>query len=372
MDRVEGIQYLKREIGTPALTKEHIAMMCFAGVYLLLFSIVVPLLGLWMMFQVRHQQAERRVGTMAGFIMDGYRREVAWFWEFIVLARKLIILSVSLFIWEPFIQSFVAVVVLIIALSIQLYWQPFELIALNLLELASLASLLTTQLCGVLMWYKQQPGKTDGAELYRRGSVILLFATNLCVIAAFLFVILWYLLKQKSKMIVQWMPFTLPCFNAIAEAEEYLRWPNGSSLLREEELDMREDWKYFASQRESRLFGRGAAHSAHKKVKRIVEKVINAVDRLDVASSQRQGGGGASKASSSGSGGGGGGGEGMGVEEGGAAEGGGGANESGLRTSIEKVNPYLLARQVANNEREECEGSGGASSSSDSARVMSL
>ena len=62
----------------------------------------------------------------------------------------------------------------------------------------------------------------------------------------------------------------------------------------------------------------------------------------------------------------------MGVEEGGAAEGGGGANESGLRTSIEKVNPYLLARQVANNEREECEGSGGASSSSDSARVMSL
>ena len=54
---------------------------------------------------------------MAGFLMDGYRPSVAWFWEFVVLFRKLTILGVSLFIWEPFLQSFAAVFVLIAALA---------------------------------------------------------------------------------------------------------------------------------------------------------------------------------------------------------------------------------------------------------------
>ena len=283
MDKIEGQLYLKREVGTKALTNDHWAMMSFAALYILLFSAVVPLLGLWMMYQVRHQQGERRVGTMAGFLMDGYKEEVAWFWEFIVLARKLIILSVSLFIWEPFIQSFVAVIVLIVSLSIQLYWRPFELLALNLLELASLASLLTTQLCGVLMWYKQQPGKTDNAELYQKGSVFLLFATNGCVIASFVGVIAWYYFKQKSKLIVQWMPCTLSCLDAVVEAEEHVRWPSGSSLSREVELDMRDEWSYHLAQREGRLFGRGAAHSARKKVSKMVATVEDLVDRTLLA-----------------------------------------------------------------------------------------
>jgi hypothetical protein len=207
---------------------------------------------------------------------------VAWFWEFVVLARKLIILSVSLFIWEPFLQSFVAVIVLIVSLSIQLFFAPFELLALNLLEVVSLASLLTTQLCGVLLWYKQQPGRTDGAELYQNGSVLLLFAVNGVVIAGFVLVCLWYLLKQKSKLIVQWMPFMLPLFDAVVDAEERLRWPNGSTLTREEELAVREEWSYVASQHEGKLFGRGLAHSTGKKVKKWVSEATNFVDRLQV------------------------------------------------------------------------------------------
>ena len=345
MDKIEGQLYLKREVGTKALTNDHWAMMSFAALYILLFSAFVPLLGLWMMYQVRHQQGERRVGTMAGFLMDGYKEEVAWFWEFIVLSRKLIILSVSLFIWEPFIQSFVAVIVLIVSLSIQLYWRPFELLALNLLELASLASLLTTQLCGVLMWYKQQPGKTDNAELYQKGSVFLLFATNGCVIAAFVGVIAWYYFKQKSKLIVQWMPCTLPCFDAVVEAEEQLRWPNGSSLAREEELEMRDDWSYVASQREGRLFGRGAAHSARKKVSTMAAKVADLVDRTLQEAEEKEA---EEKEPESGT-----------EEVAGGAEGGGlllslarltpaplHEREGGVRTSTQRMNPYCAAPQA--------------------------
>ena len=145
MEEIEGDMYLKLEVGTPAMSVEHVVMMVLSAVYLIVFSAGVPLIGLFCMFYLRHQRGERRFTTIAGFLMDGYRVEVAWFWEFVVLLRKLVILGVSLFIWEPFFQSFAAVVVLIVALSIQLYVHPFELTALNALEIASLTSLLATQ-----------------------------------------------------------------------------------------------------------------------------------------------------------------------------------------------------------------------------------
>ena len=168
METIEGTKYLKFELGTEAMTVEHKLMMAVSAVYLAVFSVSVPLIGLWLMFQLRHDQNERRVSTMAGFLTDGYRSEVSWFWEFVVLARKLIILSVSLFVEEAFLQSLTAVVVLVLALSLQLYVRPFELSALNVLEIASLSSLLTTQLGGVLMWYKLLPGNMDNLELYQK------------------------------------------------------------------------------------------------------------------------------------------------------------------------------------------------------------
>ena len=279
MEKVEDHFFLKRELGTPALTNEHMGMMAISALYLLIFSFGVPIIGLVCMFYMRHEHGERRFTTMAGFIMDGYRVDVAWFWEFVVLARKLIILCVSLFIWEPFMQSFAAVVVLVISLSIQLYVQPFELAALNLLEIASLASLLTTQLTGILMWYKQLPGNTDGLEFYRTGATVLLFAANGIVIAGFVCVTLWFYLKQKSKHVVQWLPSTLPLFDAIVRVEEELRWPNGTDLLISERHDIREEWTYFAALREARLFGRGAAHAARKKVVKASRKFVRVAEK---------------------------------------------------------------------------------------------
>ena len=280
MEKIEGDLYLKLEVGTPAMNLKHIAMMVLSSIYLLIFSAGVPLVGLLCMFYMRHQHGERRFATMAGFLMDGYRDEVAWFWEFVVLLRKLVILGVSLFIWEPFLQSFAAVVVLVVALSVQLYVQPFQLTALNLLEIASLTSLLAIQLTGVLMWYKQLPENSDNVALYRAGATVLLFAVNGAVIASFVAVTLWYYIKQKSKAIVQWLPCTLPLFEAVVHAEEELRWPNGTDLLISERHDIREDWSYFAALREGRLFGRGAAYAARRKVAKLVAKLEDAMVAL--------------------------------------------------------------------------------------------
>ena len=280
MENVEGVLYLKRELGSPAFTLEHQVMMGVCGIYLFLFSLVVPLVGLYLMYQVRHLQAERRVATMAGFLMDGYRVEVAWFWEFVILTRKLIILGISLFIAEPFMQSFIAIIVIIIALSIQLFFHPFELVALNVLEIASLASLLATQLGGVLMWYKQQPGRSDGIEYYRAGATVVLFGVNGAVVVGFVVVAAWFWFKQKSKMIVQWCPCTLPLFTAIVRVEETARWPNGTALSTAEIHLIRDEWSYFGSMRQGRLFGHGPAHGARKNVKKMTKKLEKVLERM--------------------------------------------------------------------------------------------
>ena len=210
---------------------------------------------------------------MAGFLMDGYRPNVAWFWEFVVLFRKLIILGVSLFIWEPFLQSFAAVVVIIAAIAVQLYFQPFELLALNLLELAALASLLATQLAGILMWYKQQPGRTDGAAWYRFAAIVALFATNFCIIAGFILVAGWYYLKQKSKTIVMWMPWLFSAFSSLIWFEEKMLWVCGNDLSPAQRVSRREEWSFFVSQQEGRLFTQGQAFAIRSKSAAITRRV---------------------------------------------------------------------------------------------------
>ena len=139
------------------------------------------------------------------------------------------------------------------------------------------------------MWYKQLPQNSDGIEAYRAGATVLLFAVNGIVIASFLIVSLWYLVKQKSKHIVQWLPFTLPFFETVVHAEEELRWPYGTDLLPSERLDIREDWTYFAALREGRLFGRGAAFKARRKVAKLAARLHDALLALSARRKRQQG-----------------------------------------------------------------------------------
>ena len=139
------------------------------------------------------------------------------------------------------------------------------------------------------MWYKQLPQNSDGIEAYRAGATVLLFAVNGIVIASFLIVSLWYLVKQKSKHIVQWLPFTLPFFETVVHAEEELRWPYGTDLLPSERLDIREDWTFFAALREGRLFGRGAAFKARRKVAKLAARLHDALLALSARRKRQQG-----------------------------------------------------------------------------------
>ena len=284
-EKIEGTRYLKFDVGEEALTLEHELMLVASAFYLFIFSIGIPIVGLFAMFYLRHELDSRRFATVTGFLTDGYRVEVAWFWEFVILVRKVVILGISLFIEEAFLQSLCAVVVLVIALSVQLYVLPFKLGALNTLEFASLVSVLATQLGGILMWYKQLPGNGEYLLQYQLGATVLLFAMNGLLIAAFIAVTAWYWLKDKSKDIVQWLPPAKAVFEAIVEFEERLRWPNGTPLLLAEMHEIRRGWSFFEAECEGLLWGHGAGYKTRmnisKNALKLADKLTSAAAKLE-------------------------------------------------------------------------------------------
>ena len=311
MEDIEGHFFLKVELGTPALTMEHNTMMVAAGimlvcfrcvsfillnvtllqvmrilfaynstrppnifdVLLVCFSILVPTVGAYFMYHVRNDISSRKVATIAGFLTDGYKLNIAWVWEFVVLARKLIILAISLFIWDSFLQSFTAVIVLILAIVVQLMVAPFERYALNLLEVGALSSLLITQLSGILLWYKQQPDKNDYLQPLQYAITAVLFFVNGSLLAGFLFVAGVAFLKEKSKDLIQILPITFNAFCVMVWVEDKMHWfvaglfcphkytARGARLLEEE-------WAFVIAARNGLLFDFGFMAAQSKKWRR--------------------------------------------------------------------------------------------------------
>jgi hypothetical protein len=183
---------------------------------------MTPVIAIYFMFHMRKHHADRRIATMLGFFTDGYRMEVAWFWEFVVLMRKLAILGVSLFVPDAFLQSFTAVVVLILSICLQLHVKPFEMESLNMLEMGALITLLLNQLAGILLWYMQTPEMVKHLAFTQLMSMVVIFSTYGLVIAGFVIVLSLAWVKHQSKTIVQWLPnVMLPVFTACVRFETW-------------------------------------------------------------------------------------------------------------------------------------------------------
>ena len=80
-----------------------------------------------------------------GFLIDGYRAE-CFLWELVVLARKIAVSAVVVFAQDAFLQAYLAVVVLMASIMVQLQVKPFQLPLLNFFETLSLTATLITQL----------------------------------------------------------------------------------------------------------------------------------------------------------------------------------------------------------------------------------
>ena len=114
-----------------------------------------------------------------GFLFEGYRAKM-FFWEFVVLLRKVLFLAVALFWADAFLQSIVALFVIIASTVLHLICWPYEQEYLNVVELLTLLSLFSLVSLSLLLWYIHVPGNDTYLVLYELSVTLILFLEYSC------------------------------------------------------------------------------------------------------------------------------------------------------------------------------------------------
>lgn len=87
---------------------EDLEMLCYDSTHnIVAFGIALPALVLWglgtptfglgLIFKNRNELNSRSVKTKYGFIYNGYRNPQAYYWEFIIMYRKIAIIFIQVF-----------------------------------------------------------------------------------------------------------------------------------------------------------------------------------------------------------------------------------------------------------------------------------
>eukprot|EP00359_Climacostomum_virens_P000523 CAMPEP_0204898508 /NCGR_PEP_ID=MMETSP1397-20131031/1335_1 /ASSEMBLY_ACC=CAM_ASM_000891 /TAXON_ID=49980 /ORGANISM="Climacostomum Climacostomum virens, Strain Stock W-24" /LENGTH=1022 /DNA_ID=CAMNT_0052066371 /DNA_START=57 /DNA_END=3125 /DNA_ORIENTATION=- len=95
----------------------------------------IPSFALWLLIKKRRTLMTREVKSKYGFLYIGFKSE-HFFWEFVILYRKIAIAFTSVFLStiSAEIQALTVMIVILIALYLQLWYQPYEVEDLNMIE----------------------------------------------------------------------------------------------------------------------------------------------------------------------------------------------------------------------------------------------
>ena len=221
VEKIEGVSYLKRELGTLAFTQKHDFAMAVGAIYGLVFVFGIPIAALYTIFLNRHRLEHRRIRSTFGFLFEGYRPKM-FFWEFVVLLRKIMVLAVALFWDDAFLQSVVAMFVLIVSIVVHMACWPYEEAFLNIAELFSLLTLFTLVLLSVLLWYARL--RSDYLVLYEIAVTFILFVMYGALGIVLVGRVILLELRERSAKIVRAAPFVRPFFQKIIEWQEWIDW----------------------------------------------------------------------------------------------------------------------------------------------------
>ena len=219
VETIEGISYLKPELGTPAFTYTHDCLMAIAAIYAFFFVIGIPVAALYVIFLNRHRLEHRRIRSTFGFLFEGYRPKM-FFWEFVVLLRKVLILAVALFWEDAFLQSVAAMFVLLFSVIAHMACWPYENSFMNIAELLTLVSLATVILMSILLWYARL--RSDYLEYYEAAVTLILFLQYASLGIVLAGRVLLLELRERSATIVSSIPPSRPAFDALVRLGSYI------------------------------------------------------------------------------------------------------------------------------------------------------
>jgi len=147
---------------------------------ILLWGVAVPLLALVRLCMKRRTLDMLETRIHFGFLYNGYRPE-RFYWEFIILYRKMLIITIAVFIFNisVSIQALCAMLVLVLAVIFQMREAPYITAILNTLEQRAIVVATITVYCG--LWFMT-------GDLGESAKVVMLVVI---VVANLYFLILW-------------------------------------------------------------------------------------------------------------------------------------------------------------------------------------
>ena len=149
-DLIDNKYYLRSDLDVPAYTSEHYATMVFSGITLLLFTVGAPAFALIALIHYYRTSwlDQPEVFTMFGFLYAGYKEQYFW-WESMVLLRKVASTVVALSPIGIELQALCATMLLVVLTIIQLLVCPFKNTWHNMLDCVSMGTIALKQLCAL-------------------------------------------------------------------------------------------------------------------------------------------------------------------------------------------------------------------------------
>ena len=174
-----GETYLHADLAVACRSADHAAATTLAAVFLLVYLVAIPGLVLWVTVQNKERLEDATFRAMYGFLFVGYDPDAAW-WEVVVLARKLALVAILVFVNSKFLQSFFALFVLFVATTIHQYRRPYAEPTLNRMELFGLYALFLTQLVSIgYFWIDTEVALADEKKaLWETVTTVVLILAN--------------------------------------------------------------------------------------------------------------------------------------------------------------------------------------------------
>ena len=195
--------------------------MIVGGFYGGFFVIGVPIAGVYLIYLYRDKMQHRFMRSTFGFLFEGYRPAM-FFWEFVVLLRKVVILAVALFWQDPFLQCIAGLFVLMISIVVHMACQPYEERFLNITELGTLGSLFTVVALSALLWYVQP--RSNVVEVYEAAASAILFTMYSSLAVSLVGRYIYLEIRERSAAAVRLADWMRPQLEKIVRLERWVQW----------------------------------------------------------------------------------------------------------------------------------------------------
>ncbi|TNV88176.1 hypothetical protein FGO68_gene8013 [Halteria grandinella] len=205
---IDGTERLYEDLQVICYQSSHKIIAYSVGLpSLFIWGLGIPTYGLILVYRNRKELAKFEIKEKYGFLYNGYRNPQAYFWEFIIMYRKIVIIFIQVFLAQSgkIVQALAILLFLILCLSATAVKQPFANLPLNSLESISLMSSAITVYCG-LFYIADAQFKADSDFSMSDNSKLFLFSAIVASHSIFLSYWSYHFVQEMRQVIRKRLP----------------------------------------------------------------------------------------------------------------------------------------------------------------------